>query len=70
MGKWYLFNVYTFCKSLRVINEGSPYGLHGDPIYILYLYDHMWLVGTWIDSLLPVQEGSSIMTLKTEQETM
>ena len=45
MGKWYIFNVYTFCKSLCVINEGSPYGLHGDPIYILYLYDHMWLVG-------------------------
>ena len=45
MGKWYLFNVYTFCKSLCVINEWSPYGLHGDPIYILYLYDHMWLVG-------------------------
>ena len=37
--------MYTFCKSLCVINEGSPYGLHGDPIYILYLYDHMWLVG-------------------------
>ena len=45
MGKWYLFNVYTFCKSLCVINEGSPYGLHGDLKYILYLYDHMWLVG-------------------------
>ena len=45
MGKLYLFNVYTFCKSLRVINEGSPQGLHGDRIYILYLYDHMWLVG-------------------------
>ena len=27
------------------MNEGSRYGLHGDPIYILYLYDHMWLVG-------------------------
>ena len=37
--------MYTFCKSLCVINEGSPYGLHGDSIYILYLYDHMWLVG-------------------------
>ena len=46
MGKLYLFNVYTFCKSLCVINEGSPpYGLHEDPIFILYLYDHMWLVG-------------------------
>ena len=45
MGKLYLFTVCTFCKSLCVINEGSPYGLHGDPIYILYLYDHMWLVG-------------------------
>ena len=27
-------------------------------------------LNTWIDSLLPVQEGSSIMTLMTEQETM
>ena len=45
MEKWYLFNVYTFSKSLCVINVGSPYGLHGDPIYIWYLYDQMWLVG-------------------------
>ena len=45
MEKWYLFNVYTFCKSLCVINVGSPYGLDGDPIYIWYLYDQMWLVG-------------------------
>ena len=45
MEKWYLFNVYTFCKSLCVINVGSPYGFHGDPIYIWYLYDQMWLVG-------------------------
>ena len=45
MEKWYLFNVYTFCKSPCVINVGSPYGLHGDPIYIWYLYDQMWLVG-------------------------
>ena len=45
MGKLYLFNVYTFFKSLRVINVGSIYGLHGVPIYILYLYDQMWLVG-------------------------
>ena len=45
MGKLYLFNVYTFWKSLCVINVGSPY-YHGDPIYILYLNDHMWLVGT------------------------
>ena len=31
-----------------------------------------WLkcLNTWIDSLLPVQEGSSITTLMTEQETM
>ena len=27
-------------------------------------------LNTWIDSLLPVQEGSSIMTLMTEHETM
>ena len=46
MEKWYLFNVYTFCKSLYVINVGSPYGLHGDPIYISYLNDQTWLVGS------------------------
>ena len=34
-----------FCKSLCVINVGSKYGLHMLPIYILYLYDQMWLVG-------------------------
>ena len=32
-----------FCKSLYVINVGSPYGL-GDPIYI-YSFDEMWLFG-------------------------
>ena len=45
MEKLYLFNVYTFCKSLYVIHAGSSHGLHGDPIYISYLYDQMWLVG-------------------------
>ena len=29
----------------HMVYMGSPYGLHGVPIYILYLYDHMWLVG-------------------------
>ena len=29
MGKLYLFNVHTFCKSLCVINVGSPYDLQG-----------------------------------------
>ena len=28
------------------------------------------VLNTWIDSLLPVQEGSAIMTLMTEQERM
>ena len=37
--------MYTFYKSLCVINVGSPCGLQGDPIYISYLYDQMWLVG-------------------------
>ena len=30
MGKFYLFNVYAFCKSLYVISVGSP--------YIFYIY--------------------------------
>ena len=33
-----------FCKSLCVINVGSPYGLHGVPVYILHTYDQMWMV--------------------------
>ena len=32
MGKLYLFNVYTFCKSLCVINVGFQYGINGVPI--------------------------------------
>ena len=43
--KMIFINVYSVCKSLFVINVGSPYGLHGVPNYILYLYDQMWLVG-------------------------
>ena len=54
MGKLYLFNVYTFCKSLYVINVGSTYGLHGIPMFILYLYDQLWLVGS-LDTTLPLQ---------------
>ena len=61
MGKRYLFNVYTFCKSLCVINEGSPYGLHGDPIYILYLYDHLWLVGCRVMSAAGECFGSVVV---------
>ena len=47
MGKCYLINVCTFSKVLNVgcYQRASPYGLHGVPIYILYLYDQMWLVG-------------------------
>ena len=37
MGKLYLFNVFTFYKSLSVINVGSPYGLYGVQ-YIFYIY--------------------------------
>ena len=29
----------------HMVYMGSPYDLHGVPIYILYVYDHMWLVG-------------------------
>ena len=47
MGKLFLLNVYNFCKSQCVINVRSPYNLHGIQIYILYLYDQMWLVGKW-----------------------
>ena len=36
-----------FCKSLCVINVGF-HGLHGVPIYILYLYYQLWLVGNLI----------------------
>ena len=44
-GKLYLFNVYTFCKSpYMLLTWGLLIVYHRDPIYILYLYDHMWLV--------------------------
>ena len=52
MGQLYLFKVFTFCKSLCVIDVRYPYGLHGVPIYILYLYDQTWLVG-WLLELHP-----------------
>ena len=38
MGKLYLFNACTFCKSIYVINEGSPYGLPCGTPYIFYIY--------------------------------
>ena len=61
MEKLYLYNVYTFCKSLCVINVGSPYGLHADPIYIWYLYDQMWLVGWyWCEYKLVLDSYTSI----------
>ena len=55
MGKLYLFNVYIFCKSLCVSNLASPYGLHGVPIYILYLDDQMWLVWHKLILMLTIQ---------------
>ena len=55
MEKLYLFNVYTFYKSLYVIEislsvwgtgcMGSPYGLPWVPHGYTYLDDQMWLVG-------------------------
>ena len=44
MEKIYLFNVYIFCKSLCVINVGSPYGLHVDSyIFNIYMIRCGWL---------------------------
>ena len=48
MGKLYLFNVYTFCKSLYVINVGSPYGLHGVPIYFLFIWSNVVCFVLWV----------------------
>ena len=47
MGKWYLFNVYTFCKSLYVINVGSPYGLHTCGPHMVYMGSHMYFIFIW-----------------------
>ena len=49
MGKWYLFNVYTFCKSVCVIDVGPHMFYMGSP-YIFYI---IWsnVVG-WVHSLL------------------
>ena len=34
----YLFNVYTFCKALYVINVGSQYGLTlGPHVYFIFI---------------------------------
>ena len=37
----------TLFRNLYMLSTcmGSPYGLHGVLIYILYLSDQMWLVG-------------------------
>ena len=40
MEKRYLFNVYNFCKSLCVINVGSP---HGYILFYIYLIKCGWL---------------------------
>ena len=42
----------TFCKYQCDINVGSPYGLHVVLLYILYLYDQMWLVGVHVPTQL------------------
>ena len=58
MGKLYLFNMYSFCKYLCVINVRSPYGLHGDPIYI-YIY---MIKCDWLGSdtcFIPCQPGTA-----------
>ena len=49
-----------FCKSLRVINVVSPYGLHGVHIYILYLYDQMWLVRMDNNSVHMILDNNSV----------
>ena len=49
MEKLYLFNVSTVC----ILSTWGPHTVcHGDPIYILYLYDIMWLVGMSWDVLI------------------
>ena len=46
MEKLYLFSVHTFCKSQYDIRGPIQFTMgSGDPIYVLYLYDQMWLVG-------------------------
>ena len=49
MEKLYLFNVYTFCRSQYFINVGPHMVYYGDPIYISYIDDQMWLVMLYTD---------------------
>ena len=61
MEKLYLFNVYTFCKSLRVINVGSPYGVPWGTPYIFHVY--MIRCG-WLGTLLaPVAEDDTALNI-------
>ena len=47
--------VYTFCKSLCIINVWSPYGLPcGPSIYFIFIFDQMWLV--WSSLLAAVRK--------------
>ena len=42
MGKLYLFNVYTFCKYLYVVNVVSWYGLPWGPyIYFIFIWSNV-----------------------------
>ena len=46
MEKLYLFNVYTFCKSLCVNNVVSPHGLPWGPhIYFMFIWSKFNVVG-------------------------
>ena len=63
MGKWYLFNVYTFCKSLCVINVVSPYYMGCPYIFCIYMTKCGWL-GTHKSFVLNNNQHFTTTTLK------
>ena len=76
MEKLYLFNVYTYCKSLYVIKVRSPYGLPWGPqIYFIFIYQMLlvWVfigqVDSPLESICDGEGYSSIRERYDELET-
>ena len=41
----FIYLMCTLFENFYLLTWGPHMVYHGDPIYILYLYDQMWLVG-------------------------
>ena len=47
----------------HMVYMGSPYGLYAVPVYILYLYDQLWLVGLFGGAMNRIRELGNWCTL-------